>query len=85
MSPTYDYTCDACGDKFEKFHSMKTRVKVCPKCGGRVRRMFGGGNFILKGGGWAKDSYSKTTPIIQEPGRAPRKVEHKSDFESRPK
>ena len=83
--PTYDYLCTECQYEFERFHSINANIKKCPLCRGKVRRRIGSGNFILKGGGWEKDGYTKTNPIIQEPGCEAREVKHKSDFESRPR
>ena len=58
--PTYDYACDACGHEFERVQRITEKpLKKCPKCGkDEARRMIGGGNFILKGGGWESDLYS---------------------------
>ena len=58
--PTYDYACDNCGHEFERQQRItENPLKKCPKCGkDKARRMIGGGNFILKGGGWESDLYS---------------------------
>lgn len=58
--PTYDYSCDACGNEFERQQRITEKpLKKCPKCGKlKARRMIGGGGFILKGGGWESDLYS---------------------------
>lgn len=58
--PTYEYACDSCGYEFEREQRITdSPVKICPKCGeAKARRMIGGGNFILKGGGWESDLYS---------------------------
>ena len=52
--PTYEYECRECNLTFEKFQSMsEDPVKVCPKCGGAVRRLIGGGTgVIFKGSGF---------------------------------
>ena len=52
--PTYEYECRACSHTFEKFQSMSDEpVKICPQCGGAVRRMIGGGTgIIFKGSGF---------------------------------
>lgn len=52
--PNYDYECKSCGHRFELFQSMSDDpVKVCPKCGGSVRRLIGGGlGVIFKGSGF---------------------------------
>ena len=65
--PTYDYTCDACGHKFEKFQSMTAApLKQCPVCGkNRARRLIGtGAGLIFKGSGfyitdYRSDSYKE--------------------------
>ena len=58
--PTYEYACDNCGHEFERQQRITEKaLKKCPKCGkDKARRMVGGGNFILKGGGWESDLYS---------------------------
>jgi putative FmdB family regulatory protein len=58
--PTYDYECDACGHKFEKFHSMSAAsIKKCPECGKlTVRRLIGtGAGIIFKGSGFYQTDY----------------------------
>ena len=56
--PTYEYECAACGHKFERFQRMSEGpLKQCPKCGGAVRRLIGGGAaVILKGNARRSDS-----------------------------
>jgi putative FmdB family regulatory protein len=58
--PTYEYKCDACGNKFEKFQSMSAApIKKCPKCGkSKVRRLIGtGAGLIFKGSGFYITDY----------------------------
>ncbi|MDB5295946.1 MAG: regulatory protein FmdB family [Phycisphaerales bacterium] len=58
--PTYEYECDACGHKFEKFHSMSAApIKTCPACGkDTVRRLIGAGaGLIFKGSGFYITDY----------------------------
>ena len=46
--PTYDYECDACGHAFEIFQSMTAaKLRTCPECGGRVRRLIGVGAGVV--------------------------------------
>ena len=43
--PLYDFTCNACGERFEVMSSSDAleQTAVCPGCGGRdVTRLFGG-------------------------------------------
>ena len=58
--PTYDYECDACGVKFEKFQSIKApSIRKCPSCGKlAVRRLIGtGAGIIFKGSGFYQTDY----------------------------
>ena len=64
--PTYDYECQKCGHAFEKFQSMtEERLKTCPECKGKVKRLIGtGAGIIFKGSGfyetdYRSDSYQK--------------------------
>ena len=52
--PTYDYRCAACGHTFEYFQSMSDDpLSECPECGGKVKRLIGGGTgIIFKGSGF---------------------------------
>lgn len=60
--PTYDYRCNACGNEFEVFQKMSDEpVKVCPKCGGEVKKLFSGGAGIhFKGSGFYVTDYKKS-------------------------
>jgi len=57
--PTYDYLCESCGYKFEKFQKMNDDpLKKCPKCGKEVKRLIGTGmGVILKGKGFYATDY----------------------------
>ncbi|HEV8607648.1 MAG TPA: zinc ribbon domain-containing protein [Tepidisphaeraceae bacterium] len=58
--PTYEYKCDACGARFEKFQSIKSGpIRKCPKCGkSKVRRLIStGAGLIFKGSGFYITDY----------------------------
>jgi putative FmdB family regulatory protein len=57
--PTYEYKCDACGCRFEKFQSMSAApIKKCPECGKlTLRRLISAPSFRLKGGGWYETDF----------------------------
>lgn len=61
--PTYLYMCPVCVKEFEVFHSIKDELKECPICHDKEhapkRLIAPGGSFILSGGGWAREGYSK--------------------------
>jgi len=64
--PTYEYECEKCHHQFERFQSITEEpVKVCPVCGGKVKRLIsGGGGLLFKGHGfyitdYRSESYKK--------------------------
>jgi putative FmdB family regulatory protein len=61
LMPTYDYICDECGRKYEKFQSMSEEPDTqCPVCSGKVRRLIGqGAGIIFKGHGFYQTDYKK--------------------------
>jgi len=57
--PVYEYKCD-CGRAVERMYPMSNIPKfVKCECGEWAGRAYSTLGFILKGGGWAKDGYSK--------------------------
>jgi putative FmdB family regulatory protein len=85
--PTYDYQCEACGHRFEKFQSIKAApIRKCPKCGkNAVKRLLGtGAGIIFKGSGfyttdYRSESYQKSAKSESGGGGAETKSETKSD------
>ena len=61
--PTYDYKCLACKRTFEISQRMTESPKrKCPKCGGKVQRLIGGGGgIIFKGSGFYATDYRSDT------------------------
>jgi putative FmdB family regulatory protein len=64
--PTYEYECEKCHHQFEEFQNITDEpVKVCPVCGGKVKRLIsGGGGLLFKGNGfyitdYRSESYKK--------------------------
>lgn len=57
--PTYEYECLDCGSHFEVFQKMTDEPrKVCPSCGGNVRRLIGAGaGLLFKGSGFYITDY----------------------------
>jgi putative FmdB family regulatory protein len=58
--PTYEYQCDACGERFERFQPITAAaIRKCPACGRKkVRRLIGpGAGVIFKGGGFYQTDY----------------------------
>ena len=57
--PTYEYKCDSCGIEFERFQRINDDpIKLCPECGGEVRRLISsGGGLVFKGPGFYATDY----------------------------
>ena len=58
--PTYDYLCESCKCRFERFQSITAKpLRMCPKCGKRkVKRLIGAGaGVIFKGSGFYQTDY----------------------------
>ncbi len=58
--PTYEYECEACGYRFEKFQSITARpLRKCPECEQRkLQRLIGtGGGVLFKGSGFYETDY----------------------------
>jgi len=57
--PIYEYQCEACG----KHHEMMQKItdaplKVCPDCGGEMKKQISNTSFVLKGTGWYVTDYA---------------------------
>jgi putative FmdB family regulatory protein len=62
--PTYEYECQRCQHRFDRFQSMSAEpVKICPNCGGPVERLISGGaGVIFKGPGFHATDYAGSRP-----------------------
>jgi putative FmdB family regulatory protein len=51
--PTYSYVCKACENSFELWQEFSAEPKkICPECGGEVRKVFGQLGVSFKGSGF---------------------------------
>jgi len=57
--PTYDYECQKCGHRFERFQKISDApLRTCPQCRGKVRRLLGtGAGILFKGSGFYATDY----------------------------
>ncbi len=56
--PVYEYKCNICKTITETLQKINDDpLTNCNKCGKDIIMVISGGYFILKGKGWAKDSY----------------------------
>lgn len=82
--PTYEYLCDACGNRYEKQESFSAKPKQkCPSCGKTANRVIFAPPIVFKGSGFYKtdsrtdstdtgssSSSSDTTPAVPDAGAA---------------
>ena len=53
--PIYDYRCSNCGHRAEILHGVHDdAARVCPECGGQMRKAITAPAVVFKGSGWAK-------------------------------
>lgn len=60
--PIYVYECQECYDTKEELQkSSDEPLRDCEACGKEdsLKKVIGLSSFVLKGGGWYKDGYSK--------------------------
>ncbi|MDO3635370.1 FmdB family zinc ribbon protein [Mycolicibacterium arseniciresistens] len=51
--PTYSYACTACDNKFDVVQAFSDdALSQCPKCDGRLRKLFGKVGVVFKGSGF---------------------------------
>jgi len=58
--PTYEYMCEKCKHRFERFQTITARpLRKCPQCGKReLKRLLGcGAGVIFKGTGFYQTDY----------------------------
>ncbi|MBJ7290959.1 FmdB family zinc ribbon protein [Williamsia sp.] len=61
--PTYSYACTQCDNRFDIFQSFTDdSLTECPKCGGKLRKLFNSVGIVFKGSGFYRtDSRSGST------------------------
>ncbi|MBL0173790.1 MAG: zinc ribbon domain-containing protein [Ignavibacteria bacterium] len=74
--PTYDYVCQDCGHRFERFQTMtEASLEECPKCHAKaLQRLIGAGaGLLFKGSGFYLTDYKKSgsSPAKQASESAP--------------
>lgn len=59
--PFYEFKCEECNIVMERNLPINTRIKfiICHKCGREAKKIISNSTFILKGGGWYTEGYTK--------------------------
>ena len=51
--PTYSYACTECGNRFDAVQAFsEDALTTCPKCSGRLRKLFNSVGVVFKGSGF---------------------------------
>lgn len=57
--PIYEYDCDSCGKRTEAIQRVGEKpLKICPRCGGRLKKAFSAPAVHFKGSGWYVTDYA---------------------------
>jgi putative FmdB family regulatory protein len=59
--PTYSYACTECGNRFDAVQAFSDdALTACPKCSGRLRKLFGNVGVVFKGSGFYRTDNRET-------------------------
>ncbi len=67
--PTYQYSCTECDHAFEQFQSFSDdALSVCPRCQGRLRKIFNAVGVVFKGSGFYPQRQPQRRQVRRRPG-----------------
>ncbi|KRD09566.1 FmdB family transcriptional regulator [Mycobacterium sp. Root265] len=71
--PTYSYACTECDNRFDEVQAFSDdALTVCPKCNGRLRKLFGKVGVVFKGSGFyrndSRDSSKSSSTVGSSKG-----------------
>jgi putative FmdB family regulatory protein len=74
--PIYEFQCARCARKTEVIQGMNDPPpRVCPHCGGKLKKMASAPAFHLKGSGWYKTDYASPAGKTKEGSEKPESSE----------
>lgn len=57
--PIYEYDCASCGKRTEAIQRLGERpLRICPHCGGKLKKAFSAPAIQFKGSGWYVNDYA---------------------------
>jgi putative FmdB family regulatory protein len=67
--PIYEYVCGKCGKKTEVIQRVnEAPLRVCPHCGGRLKKAISAPAIQFKGSGWYVTDYPRAKREERKPG-----------------
>jgi putative FmdB family regulatory protein len=62
LVPTYSYACTECDNRFDAVQAFSDdALTTCPKCSGRLRKLFGSVGVVFKGSGFYRNDSRDTS------------------------
>lgn len=82
--PTYSYACTECDNRFDAVQAFSDdALTTCPKCSGRLRKLFGKVGVVFKGSGFYRnDSRDAAKSTSSSSATAPAKSDSSSTSSS---
>ena len=73
--PIYEYACTACGERLEAKQGFDDPpLQDCPKCGGKLRKLYSPVGIVFKGSGfYSTDAKKKPARSSSDDGKTPKK------------
>jgi putative FmdB family regulatory protein len=82
--PTYQYACTECDEQLEVRQSFTDdALTVCPRCEGRLRKIFNAVGVVFKGSGFYKTDSRKPEPSASGSGESGSKDSGSKDSSSK--
>jgi putative FmdB family regulatory protein len=70
--PLYEYLCAKCGKRSEIYQNFRDKpIRICPHCGGRVKKLTSAPAIHFKGSGWYVTDYAGKSRLEKEVADAP--------------
>jgi putative FmdB family regulatory protein len=78
--PTYQYACTECGEELEVVQSFTSEpLTECPRCGGRLRKVFHPVGVVFKGSGFYRTDSRGSSKARTGSSSSDKKVSGSSD------
>lgn len=81
--PTYSYACTECDNRFDAVQAFSDdALTTCPKCSGRLRKLFGKVGVVFKGSGFYRNDSRDSSKSSSNGGSSSAKSDSSSSTSS---